>query len=83
MRIVFNIFNSRPVETEGGEGGGVGGGGWGLQPPKFLLRLTFYKLKMIVIRKKVAKKHKPLQISRKLLVTLLCSLHVIHKTNFD
>ena len=53
-------------------------GGWGgrLQPrppPRFLLNLTFYQLAMIVKRKKWQKTYKPLQIPRKLLVTLLLS----------
>ena len=50
---------TRPVE-----GPGVG---WGQQPPRFLLKLTFYQLKMMVKRKKVTKKYKPLEIPRKLL----------------
>ena len=40
-------------------------------PPRFLLGLTFSPLKMIVKRKKVVRKYEPLQIPRKLLVTLL------------
>ena len=38
----------------------------------------------VVKRNKVVKKYKPLQISQKLLVTVLYgSLHVIPKTNFE
>ena len=58
-------------------------------PPRFLLKLTFYKLTMIDNdgeKKKGAKKEKPYQIPRKLLLTLLLSCNVIpvmHKANFD
>ena len=41
----------------------------GCSPARFLLKLTFYQFTM----KKGAKKHKPYQIPRKLLVTLLLS----------
>ena len=38
----------RPVEIGGGKGGGV----CGMQPPRFLLKLTIYQLTMIMKRKK-------------------------------
>ena len=59
----------RPIETRG-----LGGGA---APPRFLLKLTFYKLTMIDNdgeKKKGAKKDKPYQIPRKLLFILLLSM---------
>ena len=64
----------RPVETRGLRGGG---GGVGCSPPRFLLKLTFYKLTMIDNdgeKKKGTKKDKPYQIPRKLLFILLFSM---------
>ena len=51
-----------------GEGGGVGGG---CNLPQIFAKTDFLPNENNSEKKRVAKKYKPLQISRKLLVTLL------------
>ena len=57
LEFILPFIANRLVET-GGRGWGQGGGGGlgGLQPPRFLLKFTVYKLKMIVKRKETSSK---------------------------
>ena len=61
-------------------------GSWwaaGPPPPRFLLNLTFYRLAIIVKRKKYQKTYKPLQIPQKQLVACSCLFQLMYKSNFD
>ena len=57
----------RPVET-GAEGGGTGWGG--LQPSQIFAKIDPLTIDSYSEKKNIVKKHKPVQIPRKLLITL-------------